>query len=227
MGITAKQIKEKIYRLGGDLCGIAPVGRFGDAPAGFHPQDIWKDCRSVIVYALRFPDGVLKAASPSPYTFIRNKMVAKTDEVTFNLVTELETIGSAAVPIPSSEPYEYWDADRHHGQGILSLKHAAVRAGLGTMGKNTLLITPEFGNMVWLGAALIAEELVPDSLPQSDGCISGCSLCLDHCPVKALNGTSIVQKKCRNFAYTYTEGGETVIACNLCRKICPRRMGIS
>lgn len=225
MNITADQMKEKVYRLGGNLCGIASVERFGDAPAGFHPKDIWKDCRSIVVYALRFPTGVLAADSPSPYTFIRNKMVMKTDEVTFNLVAELEKIGIDAVPIPSSEPYDYWDAGRRHGQGILSLKHAAVRAGLGSMGRNTLLITPEFGNMVWLGATLVAEDLTPDALPLTEGCISGCSLCLTKCPVQALNGTSIIQERCREFAYKYTEGGEGVIACNLCRKICPRCRG--
>lgn len=225
MKISADQMKEKVHRLGGDLCGIASIARFGDAPAGFHPQDIWKGCRSVVVYALRFPGGVLAADSPSPYTFIRNKMVMKTDEVTFKLVEELETSGIDAVPIPSSEPYDYWDAGRRHGQGILSLKHAAVRAGLGSMGRNTLLITPEFGNMVWLGATLVAEDLTPDGLSLPEGCIAGCSLCLTKCPVQALTGSSIIQERCRSFAYQYTEGGEGVIACNTCRRICPRCRG--
>ena len=37
MMITNKEVKEIAYSLGADLCGIAPVERFKDAPTGFHP----------------------------------------------------------------------------------------------------------------------------------------------------------------------------------------------
>ena len=34
MEITKKEIKERLYELGADLCGIAGVDRFGEAPEG-------------------------------------------------------------------------------------------------------------------------------------------------------------------------------------------------
>ena len=37
MEITKKEIKERLYELGADLCGIAGVDRFGEAPEGYHP----------------------------------------------------------------------------------------------------------------------------------------------------------------------------------------------
>ena len=40
-----------------------------------------------------------------------------------------------AVPIPADGPVEYWDEEELEGRGILSMKHAAVNAGLGTLGK--------------------------------------------------------------------------------------------
>ena len=57
------RIKEIFTKLGADLCGIANVERFANAPSGFHPQDIFADCKSVIVFAKHLPKG-LTAVSP-------------------------------------------------------------------------------------------------------------------------------------------------------------------
>ena len=51
--LTAELIKQRAAELGADLCGIAPVERFSQAPAGFHPTDVLPDCRSVISVAAR------------------------------------------------------------------------------------------------------------------------------------------------------------------------------
>ncbi len=163
--ITSKSIKRKTFKLGADICGFAPVSRFADAPKGFHPVDIYPDCKSVIVFGARYPLSTLHAKTNSPYTLIRNRMVQKLDTISFTLADDLEKEGITAIPIPSSEPYDYWDTDRRHGRGILSLKHAGMLAGLGTIGKNTLLINGQYGNMIWLGAVLVPIDLKPMHLP--------------------------------------------------------------
>jgi epoxyqueuosine reductase QueG len=94
------------------------------------------------------------------------------------------------------------------------------------MGKNTLLINDQLGNMLWLGAVLSDKELVPDLLANYQACIPGCRICLDSCPANALDGTTIVQLKCRKISSKVTEGGGGVYACNLCRKLCPNYKGI-
>ncbi|MGI6093243.1 MAG: epoxyqueuosine reductase [Negativicutes bacterium] len=224
--LSSGEIKSRTKSLGADLCGIAPIERFIDAPSGFHPADVIPGCKSVIVLAVRFPVSTLSASSQAAYTFVRNRLVDKMDSITFQVAAELEYLGICAVPIPSSDPYDYWDDSRRHGQGIISLKHAAVRAGLGQMGKNTLLINDKFGNMLWLGAILIDQVLEADPLVNSPTCITACRACLDICPVKALDGITIEQHKCRSVSAKYTEGGGGVYTCNLCRKICPLRSGI-
>jgi epoxyqueuosine reductase QueG len=219
--IDAELIKQMAMEKGATLCGIAPVDRFESAPAGFHPRDIYPGCKSVVVLASPFPVSSLQCPTNAPYTFVRNMMVERMDRISFHLAAALEQEEIAAVPIPSAEPYEYWDEDKQHGRGILSLKHAAHLAGLGTLGKNTLLINKTYGNMIWLGAVLVSVELVGDAIAAATGCPSGCSLCLEKCPQHALDGKTIDQKLCRTRSISSTPGGGWILSCNICRKICP------
>ena len=53
--INSEKTKKKLVQKGADICGIASINRFDDAPKGFHPCDIFPDCRSVIVFASHFP----------------------------------------------------------------------------------------------------------------------------------------------------------------------------
>jgi epoxyqueuosine reductase len=218
---NSETIKKRAIKYGADICGIAPVDRFADAPEGFHPCDIYPDCSSVVVFAARFPLSTLQARTNAPYTLVRNKMVDKVDWISFHVSSELETEGVVSVPIPSADPYDYWDANRTHGRGILSLKHAGVLAGLGVIGKNTLLMNEKFGNMIWLGAILVSVDLEPDPVASYEGCDSECTLCIDSCPQRALDGITINQKLCRDLSISYNYGGGWVLSCNICRKICP------
>ena len=223
---STSEIKSRIRELGADLCGIASIERFEKAPTGFHPRDILPDCNSVIVLAVRFPTSALLGSSQAAYTFVRNQVTLKIDSLSFQMASEMEDQGCSAIPIPSTDPYDYWDAERRHGQGILSLKHAAVLAGLGQMGKNTLLVNDRFGNMIWLGAIVTNASLMSDALADYQTCKADCRICLDSCPAQALDGKTIVQKKCRSIASKYSDGGGAVYACNLCRKLCPNCRGL-
>ena len=138
--------------------------RFADAPKGFGPYDIYPDYRSVVVFASPFPLSTLQAKTNTPYTLVRNKMVDKVDWISSNASSELETESVVSLPIPSAEPYDYGHAGRTHGRGIMSLKHAAVLAGLGVLGKNTLLMNETFGNMLWLGAVPVSIDSEPQPL---------------------------------------------------------------
>lgn len=213
-------VKEIVYGLGADVCGIADITRFEKAPEGFHPGNILANARSVIVFGKQFPKGTFISNSTAPYTMVRNQLIQFLDNVSLNLSYLLEENGYIAVPVPSSEPYDYWDEERRHGRGILSLKHSAQLAGIGSIGKNTLLVNEKFGNRLWLGAVITNLDLIPDPLSENF-CPEGCSICLDACPQSALNGITIDQKRCREVNFTSTEGGGFLIACNICRIECP------
>lgn len=224
--VDSNFVKKNALNLGADICKIAPISRFKDAPQGFHPQDIFPECQSVVVFLSHFPLSSLKCKSLAPYTFIRNMMVKKIERITFDLCDELEQAGILTNPIPCDEPYEYWDEEKKHGRGILSLKHAGMLAGLGTIGKNTLLLNNKFGNMMWIGAVLVSIKLEADPLASYDGCVEGCSLCIDSCPCDALDGTTIIQKACRESSFSWSPGGGSIYECNKCRIICPSCSGI-
>ncbi len=91
--INSGTIKKRVIQQGADICGIAPVDRFDGAPKGFHPSDIYPDCRSVVVFAARFPLSTLQAKTNAPYTLVRNKLVDKVDWISFDMSNELEREG--------------------------------------------------------------------------------------------------------------------------------------
>lgn len=61
--IKAEEVKSIVRSLGADLCGIASLDRFEDAPEGFHPSDVFPACKSVVSFACRFPVGCLYRVS--------------------------------------------------------------------------------------------------------------------------------------------------------------------
>ena len=99
MELTKKEIKERLYELGADLCGIAGVDRFGEAPEGYHPLDVLPSCQSVIVFACRFPAGTLACKTGVPYTVVRNILSDKMDKMAVQFCADMEKFHVLAVPL--------------------------------------------------------------------------------------------------------------------------------
>jgi epoxyqueuosine reductase QueG len=148
------------------------------------------------------------------------------DQISMQLAKEMERrFDCVAVPVPCDTPYEYWDAERSEGRGLISMKHAAVYAGLGSLGKNTLLLNRQFGSMLDIGAVLTDLSLPSDPLAESV-CIDGCTKCIDSCPAGAIQNGAVIQKLCREFSYGQkTAKGYETTECNLCRTVCPVAFG--
>ena len=133
------------------------------------------------------------------------------------------------------------DSDRKKGTFISKLyslfnhKMAATSAGLGWIGKNGLLINPEYGPRLSLATVLTNAPLRPDVPIEHCRC-EECVLCIEHCPSQAITGAKwsrsspfvelVRLDKCRSHKTTKrkTEGKPN---CGLCINICPygRRMG--
>lgn len=214
--MTKAEIKELFFSRGADLCGVASIDRFGDAPEGFHPKDVLPDCKSVISFACRFPVGTLACSNSIPYTLVRNTITPKMNEIAMECCVELEKQGILAVPVPTND--SRLDDKTGRFRSIVSQKHAAQAAGLGTIGRHSLLITTEFGSMVWLGCVLTEAELESDDL-KAPIC-NDCGLCVDACPINALESREINQGACWDYAFGDRDG-TWQIHCHACRDVCP------
>ena len=225
MSVTAAEVKDKASSLGCDLCGIASISRFEDMPPLTNPSSILPEARSVIVVAVKFLYSTANLLSTIPYTIIRNQLSHRIDGITIDLSYYLEEEGYLSIPTGAIDPCNY-NKDISKYVGLISLKNAACQAGLGTIGKNTLLITPQYGNMVWLGAVITSAALDSDPIIKKNPCEDDCRKCLDSCPVKAIDGSKYMdQKKCWEYAFGEEDGGEWRIKCFICRSICPHTMG--
>jgi len=81
-------------------------------------------------------------------------------------------------------------------RGGVFLKDAAVLAGLGVIGKNNLLLTPQFGPRVRLRALLVEVEVEPSEVGDFNPCARCCMPCTRACPREAFARDSYDRLPC-------------------------------
>ncbi|CDO02797.1 Epoxyqueuosine reductase [Oceanobacillus picturae] len=118
--------------------------------------------------------------------------------------------------------------------GELSDRAVAERAGIGFSGKNTSIITPEFGSYVYLGEMITNIPFVPDD-PVDDSC-GECTKCIDACPTGAIvQGGQLNAQRCIAFLTQTkdflpdefrTKIGNRVYGCDTCQVVCPKNQKI-
>jgi epoxyqueuosine reductase QueG len=214
-------VKNIFINLTADVCGIAGIERFKDAPEGFHPKDIYEKCESVIVFGKKMPLGSMLVNPRFIYLESMKLLLNELDKIALLGGIKLEELNGIGVPIPSDAPFEYWDEEQKEGRGLISLKHAAELAGLGKIGKNTLLFNKQYGNTLMFGCVLTNIKLASDELFLHPFCPPKCRICIDNCPQEALNNIKIDQKKCREIIYGINKKGYSICNCNKCRVLCP------
>jgi epoxyqueuosine reductase QueG len=222
-----EEIRNIVLESGADVCGFANIDRFADTPEGFSPTDIYEGCQSVVVLGLALPHGLSEVDPRFIYGYFNELGCSMLDGIILKVARAIERdFGGIAVPLPSDSPVSFWDEETKTARGILSMKHAAVAAGVGFMGKNTLLINQMFGNQLTVGAVLLSLNLPSDELCVNL-CPPKCRKCIDNCPVHAINENETVnQELCREYTYKTTFGGIGTVECNKCRMGCPLRFGL-
>jgi epoxyqueuosine reductase len=109
-------------------------------------------------------------------------------------------------------------------------KHLAARAGLGWIGKNTLLISRDFGPWLHLGEIFTEIELTPDN-PTASYC-GRCQRCIKACPTGAIVEPYMLDaRKCIAYLTLSYKGiispeiccmmGDKIFGCDICLEVCP------
>ena len=107
----------------------------------------------------------------------------------------------------------------------------AARAGIGWIGKNTLLLTPGTGSYFFLAEMIVDLEMVPN-LPIKDHC-GTCTRCIDSCPTEAISPKGYLLDASKCISYLTIELREDIplqfkgkmegwiFGCDICQDVCP------
>ncbi|SFA80503.1 epoxyqueuosine reductase [Lentibacillus halodurans] len=189
------------------------------------PERLVPEAKSIISVALAYPsrikDGVKGTKEERRGIFCRASWGTDYHDVLQDKLGKLAAFINEKVPEATTKVMV--------DTGELSDRAVAERAGIGFSGKNTSIITPEFGSYVYLGELMTNLPFVPDK-PLEDGCGS-CTKCLDACPTGALvQGGQLNAQRCLAFL-TQTKDfmpdefrpkiGNFIYGFDTCQVVCP------
>jgi epoxyqueuosine reductase len=211
----------------GDQAGMEYLGR--RLEARLDPSQIFPGARSVLCVALQYhplsnKDG---ERQPEPRGDLWRRVARYARGQDYH-----EVMGERlrALEQRVKERFPGCETRRYVDTGPVLERELAARAGLGAVGKNTMLLHPEGGSWFLLGELFLSLDLAPDQ-PLADLCRS-CTLCLDACPTGALpEPYRLDSNRCISYWTIEHRGplpaearrmvGGWVFGCDVCQEVCP------
>ena len=113
---------------------------------------------------------------------------------------------------------------------VMEREHAQ-RAGLGAVGKHTLLIQEGVGSYVLLGEIITTLALAPTPSAEGADPCGSCTRCIDACPTSAITPWSVDATRCISYLTIEHRGpigeqfheamGDWIFGCDVCQEVCP------
>jgi epoxyqueuosine reductase QueG len=175
--MDTEKIRQRIIEWGANLVGFADLSEY--VPAKIN------SLKNAVSIAVRLSDPIIDEVIQGPtleYAYHHHVVSALLNEIALKTSNLIQSSGYKAFPVPVSQT-----TDRAMLSAAIPHKTAATRAGLGWVGKNSLLVTPEFGPRVRLVTVLSDYPFEWDSPVEESRC-NTCNECVGICPLKAING---------------------------------------
>lgn len=221
-----KKIKREAIKLGMNLIGFASVERwseFAEIDPAYYPQTIWPWSKTVIVLAVQIYLPMIETTPSVVYSELYNTTNRMLDESAYRIANFLNRHGFRAHFFPRDC---YGDISVLVKKPEAAFSHviAGKYAGLGTIGMNHTLLTPEYGPRIRLVSVITDAEMKPDPLINKNLCIQ-CGLCAKNCPMQAFTFTSgeeiAEMDKFKCAAYHQKLKNEFRYPCGVCTAVCP------
>lgn len=232
-------IRERARYEGADLFGVASAETLLAAPEGFRPEDILHGSKAVIIVGKRLSDATVDTAPSRMFDVMYSATNSFLDLLVLKIADALVGQGYRAIAMgPHS-----WNKGLLRGD--ISYKHAAVAAGLGRFGLQSLVLTPQYGPRQRWSAIITDAPLEPGAPLEEALCEPRkCDYaCVRSCPAGVFseqNAEGDIQERLRSKLWYYwninkqecvayrapkrEELGLTTLeghACALCKKVCP------
>ncbi len=185
-------LQERLSRLDVDAMGVASVADLAEPRLRDQVLALLPSARSLVVCAMEvFPEildhsrpgkTVGEASASDMLGAHMDFLSGRLTKAAYDVAQTCRRQGYRALPMPAAK----YPTDQRYLTSVLSYKHAAVAAGLGTLGRHSLLVTPEFGPRVRLACVLTEAELKPTAR-LVDGLCDECNNCIKACPAGALS----------------------------------------
>ena len=227
-----QQLLDLAMTLGSDYFGIADLSAAQYAILEQGGTEIAEYPRSISIGIALFhpiinqlPQRQERAVAVSYRSHCYDVINARLDLIISRIASILQRGGHKAFPVAASKRV---DDDRICA--IFSHKLSAHLAGLGWIGKNCLLITPDMGPRVRWATVLTNAPLETRDRPMDERC-GDCRDCIDICPVRAFTGQPFRPEenramrfdasKCDRYFSRMKEKNEETAVCGLCLYTCP------
>ncbi|UCH88458.1 MAG: epoxyqueuosine reductase [Thermoplasmata archaeon] len=202
----------KAKEFGASLAGFADPASLKNSPSYIARKDISFDHNFKVILVLALVHGEsepeLDWGARKPYHTPGNRRLIEIGEELSSWLKKEYEIVSENIPYST-------------GKGGIFLKDAAAIAGLGIIGKNNLLITPEYGPRVRLSAMTINTTISSTEPSEFDPC-SDCDMpCKNECPQGAFSEGDYNKTKCNIQMYIDEESIDAIKYCRKCEFSCP------